>query len=78
MAVRCMIDHGWWRLQISQAWPAVHVAVVLAVATAARFFFVSLLGEKVVADLRGQLYAHLVSWTRVSTTAAAAANWSRA
>lgn len=36
------------------------VAVVLALATAARFFFVSLLGERVVADLRERLYAHLV------------------
>ena len=37
------------------------VVVVLALASAARFFFVSLLGEKVVADLRQQLYAHLVT-----------------
>jgi ATP-binding cassette, subfamily B, bacterial len=36
------------------------VAVALALATAARFFFVSLLGERVVADLRQRLYAHLV------------------
>ncbi len=36
------------------------VAVVLALASAARFFFVSLLGERVVADLRQQLYAHLI------------------
>jgi ATP-binding cassette subfamily B protein len=36
------------------------VAVALALATAARFFFVSLLGEKVVADLRDRLYGHLV------------------
>ena len=37
------------------------VAVALAIATAARFFFVSLLGERVVADLRGRLYSHLIS-----------------
>ena len=36
------------------------VIVVLALATAARFFFVTLLGERVVADLRGQLYSHLL------------------
>ncbi|TKR32959.1 ATP-binding cassette domain-containing protein [Luteimonas gilva] len=36
------------------------VAVVLALASAARFFFVSLLGERVVADLRQRLYAHLI------------------
>ncbi|HEY1137467.1 MAG TPA: ABC transporter transmembrane domain-containing protein [Xanthomonadaceae bacterium] len=37
------------------------VAVVLAVGTALRFFFVSLLGERVVADLRMRLYGHLIS-----------------
>ena len=37
------------------------VAVALALATAARFFFVSLLGERVVADLRERLYAHLIA-----------------
>jgi len=36
------------------------VAVVLALATAARFFFVSVLGERVVADLRERLYGHLI------------------
>ncbi|KFN41122.1 ABC transporter transmembrane domain-containing protein [Arenimonas oryziterrae] len=36
------------------------VAVVLAMATAARFYFVSLLGERVIADLRTKLYAHLL------------------
>src|SRR4249919_3201880 len=37
------------------------VAVVLAMATAARFFCVSLLGERVIADLRRSLYSHLLS-----------------
>jgi len=62
VAVRYMIDHGFsGGAQINQAFGLLFVvAVVLAVATAARFFFVSLLGEKVVADLRGRLYAHLV------------------
>ena len=36
------------------------VVLVLAIASAARFYFVSLLGERVVADLRRQLYRHLV------------------
>src|SRR5688572_32770931 len=36
------------------------VAVALALATAARFYFVSLLGERVVADLRQRLFAHLI------------------
>ncbi len=37
------------------------VVIVLAIASAARFYFVSLLGEKVVADLRQRLYAHLIT-----------------
>ena len=62
VAVRYMIDHGFGGgSQINQAFGLLLlVAVVLAFATAARFFFVSLLGEKVVADLRGRLYGHLV------------------
>ena len=62
-AVKQMIDHGFSDGgQINRAFALLMaVAVVLALATAARFFFVSLLGEKVVADLRGQLYAHLIA-----------------
>ena len=37
------------------------VAAVLAVATAARFFCVALLGERVAADLRRTLYDHLLT-----------------
>ncbi|NQE63865.1 Homodimeric efflux ABC transporter, ATP-binding/permease protein [Caulobacter sp. RHG1] len=37
------------------------VALVLAIATAARFFFITRLGERVVADLRGALYGHVLS-----------------
>ncbi len=61
-AVRQMIDHGFsGGGQINQAFALLFVvAVVLAIATAARFFFVSLLGEKVVSDLRRQLYVHLI------------------
>ncbi|QHG86686.1 ABC transporter transmembrane domain-containing protein [Xanthomonas sp. NCPPB 1638] len=61
-AVKRMIDHGFsGGAQINQAFALLFVvAVVLALATAARFYFVSLLGEKVVADLRGRLYAHLI------------------
>ncbi len=61
-AVKRMIDHGFsGDGQINQAFALLFVvAVVLALATAARFYFVSLLGEKVVADLRSQLYAHLI------------------
>jgi len=37
------------------------VIIALALATAARYFFVTLLGERVVADLRTRLYAHLLA-----------------
>ena len=62
VAVRYMIDRGFGGgAMINQAFAMLFiVAVVLALATAARFFFVSLLGEKVVADLRERLYAHLI------------------
>jgi len=62
MAVKQMIDHGFsGGSQINRAFGLLLVvAIVLALATAARFFFVSLLGEKVVADLRSRLYAHLI------------------
>ena len=62
-AVKQMIDHGFSSDgDINRAFALLFlVAVVLALATAARFFFVSMLGEKVVADLRSRLYAHLIS-----------------
>ncbi|MFT2588585.1 ABC transporter transmembrane domain-containing protein, partial [Escherichia coli] len=37
---------------------AMAVALVLALATALRSYFVTLLGERVVADLRAKVYAH--------------------
>ncbi len=37
------------------------VMVVLALATAGRFYFITRLGERVVADLRIQLHAHLIT-----------------
>lgn len=65
VAVRLMIDRGFagddpaaidrWFLGLFA------VAAVLAVATAGRFFAVSLLGEKVVAALRQRLYDHLLA-----------------
>ncbi len=62
VAFRQMIDHGFASgSNIDRAFSLVFaVVVVLALATAARFFFVSLLGERVVADLRERLYAHLI------------------
>lgn len=65
VAVRLMIDRGFggddptaidrWFLGLFA------VASVLAVATAGRFYAVSLLGERVVASLRRQLYDHLLA-----------------
>ncbi|TZF88192.1 ABC transporter transmembrane domain-containing protein [Cognatilysobacter lacus] len=64
IAFRRVIDHGFARgtsSAIDTAFlPLLAVALVLAVATAARFYFVSLLGERVVADLRDRLYSHLL------------------
>ena len=64
VAVRLMIDHGFsasdsggidrWFLGL------IAVALVLAIATAGRFFCISLLGEKVVADLRERVFGHLL------------------
>lgn len=62
VAFRQMIDNGFTDgANINRAFLFLFVvAVVLALASAARFYFVSLLGEKVVADLRGRLYGHLI------------------
>jgi len=65
VAVRLMIDHGFARADPSRLNASFAglfaVAVVMALATAARYFCVALLGERVVADLRRRLYAHLLT-----------------
>ena len=65
VAFRRMIDQGFAAgagAAIDRAFLQLFgVALVLALATAARFFFVSMLGERVVADLRERLYGRLVS-----------------
>ena len=65
VAFRTMIDQGFAQgggAAIDRAFLLLFaVAVALALATAARFFFVSLLGERVVADLRERLYSHLIA-----------------
>ncbi|KGQ18921.1 ABC transporter ATP-binding protein [Lysobacter dokdonensis DS-58] len=62
VAVRGMIDDGFRSASNIDATFALLFAVTaaLALATAARFYFVSLLGERVVADLRQRLYSHLL------------------
>ncbi len=65
VAVRLMIDRGFSGEDPSSIdrWfiGLLLVAAVLAIATAGRFFFVSLLGERVVADLRQRLFNHLLT-----------------
>jgi ATP-binding cassette subfamily B protein len=63
VAVKYMIDQGFAAGSSVDRWFGLlfAVAVLLALATAARFYFVSLLGERVVADLRRALYGHLLS-----------------
>ncbi|MCI4567420.1 ABC transporter transmembrane domain-containing protein [Lysobacter sp. CFH 32150] len=63
LAVRRMIDHGFSSAgNVDAAFMLLFlVTVALALATAARFYFVSLLGERVVADLRQRLYGHLLA-----------------
>jgi len=64
VAVRVMIDHGFAHADagsINSSFIALFgVAIVLALATAARYFCVTVLGERTVADLRKRLYAHLI------------------
>lgn len=63
VAIKHLIDQGFAHGTSVDRWFLLlfAVAVVLALATAARFFFVALLGERVVADLRRRLYGHLLS-----------------
>ncbi|HRG17426.1 MAG TPA: ABC transporter transmembrane domain-containing protein, partial [Pseudomonadota bacterium] len=64
-AVGQMIDHGFSGgdpAAIDRSFLGLFVvAGVLALATALRFWFISMLGESVVADLRRRLYAHLLT-----------------
>ena len=67
IAVRFMIDNGFSRDDAgsidSYFLALLIVAIVLGVASATRFFFVSWIGERVTADLRQAVYAHI---TRLS------------
>jgi ATP-binding cassette subfamily B protein len=62
VAFRRMIDQGFSSgANIDRAFVLLFaVALALALATAARFYFVTLLGERVVADMRDRLYTHLL------------------
>jgi ATP-binding cassette subfamily B protein len=65
IAVRVMIDHGFTHSDaaiVNRSFLSLFVvAAILAIATAGRYFCVALLGERVVADLRRKLYAHLLT-----------------
>ncbi len=64
LAVRSMIDLGFARenaAHINQYFLKLFaVACLLALATAARYYFVTRLGERVVADIRAQVYRHVI------------------
>ncbi|MCC6917948.1 MAG: ATP-binding cassette domain-containing protein [Alphaproteobacteria bacterium] len=64
LAVRSMIDHGFSRDNagfIDSYFGALLVVVAfLAAATALRFYFVTWLGERVVADIRAAVYSHIL------------------
>jgi ATP-binding cassette, subfamily B, bacterial len=63
-AVRHMIDHGFRSSNaaaINSSFMGLFVvALVMAFATAARFYCISLLGERTLAALRSKLYAHVI------------------
>ncbi len=65
IAVRRMIDHGFSAegIELIDSYFAVMIAVVavLACASALRFYLVTTLGERIVADLRSQVFGHLTA-----------------
>jgi ATP-binding cassette subfamily B protein len=65
LAVRRMIDFGFSaeRIGLIDQYFAVMVVVagVLAIASASRYYLVTIIGERVVADLRAAVFAHLTS-----------------
>jgi ATP-binding cassette subfamily B protein len=65
IAVRRMIDFGFSRdsatMIDSYFTVMIGIVAVLALASAARFFLVTTLGERIVADLREEVFGHLIS-----------------
>ena len=65
IAVRRMIDFGFTArgIQLIDSYflVMIGVAAVLAFASAARYYLVTSLGERIVADLRGDVFAHLTN-----------------
>lgn len=66
-AVRGMIDHGFSRAMAAKIdayfLPLIAIAGALAVFTAIRFYFVTWLGERVIADIRKAVFAHVIGLT---------------
>ena len=64
MAIRRIVDHGFAHANTAAINATflglLAVALVLAVATAARYFCIALLGERALASLRSRLYAHVI------------------
>jgi ATP-binding cassette, subfamily B, bacterial len=65
IAVRRMIDFGFTERGLALInnyfLAMIGVAAVLALASASRYFLVTTLGERIVADLRGDVFAHLTA-----------------
>jgi ATP-binding cassette subfamily B protein len=65
LAVRRVIDHGFTeadaRFVDNYFMTMIAVVAVLAIASSARFYFVTWLGERVVADLRDAVFRHLLA-----------------
>jgi ATP-binding cassette subfamily B protein len=65
LALRRMIDSGFTEQSAGTVnayfLAMVAVVAVLAIASGSRFYFVTMLGERVVADLRGDVFRHLTS-----------------
>jgi ATP-binding cassette subfamily B protein len=66
-AVRGMIDHGFSRTMAAQIdrffLPLIGIAGALALFTAVRFYFVTWLGERVIADIRKAVFSHVIGLT---------------
>ncbi len=66
-AVRGMIDHGFNRAMAAKIdayfLPLIAIAGALAVFTAIRFYFVTWLGERVIADIRKAVFSHVIGLT---------------
>jgi ATP-binding cassette subfamily B protein len=60
-----LIDQGFVSQNLDKvsqyAWIILSIAGVMALASGARFYFVSILGERVIADLRRAVFTHLLS-----------------